>query len=238
MSFDTLAGLVLAHGYLVVFVAVALDCAALPVPGELLLLTIGGLAVKGHLDPVWAIAVAAGAALLADSFSYWMGRLGGQRVFARIGIGRRWTPGLTTLVVGRFVIGARVVLAPMAGARRLPFGRFVLCDMLGATLWAATYVLIGYGAGANLGAVQRHWSSVVTLVQIVLAIAVVAFLAVKFLRAAPLRLKFLRASWLRLVIGTALLALFSVRDATMATAELQHAAAPAADDQAQVWLIG
>src|SRR2546425_6335950 len=59
MSFEFLAGLVLAHGYLVIFLAVALDCAALPIPGELLLLTIGGLAVKGHLDPAWAITVAA-----------------------------------------------------------------------------------------------------------------------------------------------------------------------------------
>src|SRR5213594_1585886 len=72
MSFEFLAGLVLAHGYLVVFLAVALDCAALPIPGELLLLTIGGLAVKGHLDPAWAITVAAAGVIIADSVSYWM----------------------------------------------------------------------------------------------------------------------------------------------------------------------
>src|SRR5436305_571992 len=50
MSFDFLASLVLAHGYLVVFCAIALDFAALPIPGELLLLTIGGLAVQGRRD--------------------------------------------------------------------------------------------------------------------------------------------------------------------------------------------
>src|SRR2546423_629208 len=70
MSFDFLAGLVLAHGYAVVFLAVALDCAALPIPGELLLLTIGGLAVQGELASVPGSAAAAGrgavgAALLA-----------------------------------------------------------------------------------------------------------------------------------------------------------------------------
>ena len=43
MSFEFLAGLVLAHGYLVVFLAVVLDCAALPIPGELLLLTIADI---------------------------------------------------------------------------------------------------------------------------------------------------------------------------------------------------
>src|SRR5437667_228290 len=164
MSFEFLAGLVLAHGYLVVFLAVALDCAALPIPGELLLLTIGGLAVKGHLDPAWAITVAAAGVIIADSVSYWMGRMGGHRVFARFG--RHWTPGTTTLVFGRFVIGARVVVPPMAGARRLPYGRFLVCDALGAAMWATSYVLVGYGAGANLGALQRQWASAMTVVQI------------------------------------------------------------------------
>jgi len=70
MSFDFLAGLILAHGYVVVFLAVALDCAALPIPGELLLLTIGGLAVQGHLDPVRGIAAAAAGVIIADSLGY------------------------------------------------------------------------------------------------------------------------------------------------------------------------
>src|SRR5258708_40283273 len=108
MSFACLAGLVLAHGYLVVFVAVALDCAALPIPGELLLLTIGGLAAQGHLDPVRGIAAAAAGVIIADSFGYWVGRLGGDRVFARAGTGQRWPPGMTTVGFGRGGIGAGV----------------------------------------------------------------------------------------------------------------------------------
>jgi len=211
MSFEFLAGLVLAHGYLVVFLAVALDCAALPIPGELLLLTIGGLAVKGHLDPAWAITVAAAGVIIADSVSYWMGRLGGHRVFARFG--RHWTPGTTTLVFGRFVIGARVVVPPMAGARRLPYGRFLVCDALGAAMWATAYVLVGYGAGANLGALQRQWASAMTVIQIALAFGLVGFVMVKFAR----------ARWLRIAVGAALLAMFSVRATTMVTEETQPA---------------
>jgi membrane protein DedA with SNARE-associated domain len=213
MSFDFLANLVLAHGYLVVVVAVALDCAALPIPGELLLLTIGGLAFRGHLDPVSAIAVAVGGVLIADGISYWAGRLGGQRVLARIGLRGRWTPGTASLVFGRFVIGARVVVAPLAGVRRLPYARFLACDALGATLWAAAYVLVGYGAGANLGTLQRHWASAMSVVQIALAAGVVAFAVHKLLR----------ASRIRLAIGAALLALFSLRAATAATDTLPDA---------------
>src|SRR5436189_5786253 len=100
MSFDFLASLVLAHGYLVVFCAIALDFAALPIPGELLLLTIGGLAVQGRLDPVWAISAATAGAILADSISYWMGRVGGPPVVARGGLGGGRHPGSAVVRVG------------------------------------------------------------------------------------------------------------------------------------------
>ena len=216
MSFESLTSLVLAHGYLVVFVAVALDCAALPIPGELLLLTIGGLAVQGRLDPVWAISVATAGVIIADSISYWMGRLGGDHVIARVGFGQRWTPGITMLVFGRFIIGARVVVAPLAGVRRLHYGRFVLCNAVGGALWAAAYVLIGYGAGANLTALQRQWASMTTTFQMVVAIAIVTIVGVKCFR----------ARWLRVVVGAALLALFSVRATTLMLEDAEPVTVP------------
>jgi membrane protein DedA with SNARE-associated domain len=216
MTFDFLASLVLAHGYLVVFCAVALDFAALPIPGELLLLTIGGLAVQGRLDPVWAIGAATAGAILADSISYWMGRLGGLRVMARVGLARDWNPGSLTVLFGRFVIGARLVLAPLAGARRLPYGRFVLCNMLGAAMWAATYVLAGYAAGKNLAVLQRHWTSASTALQIALAVAIVTFVCVRCAR----------ARWLRVALGAALLALFAVRATTLMVEDFQPVTVP------------
>jgi len=216
MSFDFLASLVLAHGYLVVFCAIALDFAALPIPGELLLLTIGGLAVQGRLDPVWAISAATAGAILADSISYCMGRVGGPRVIARVGLGRDWSPGSVMVLFGRFIIGARLVVAPLAGARRLPYGRFVLCNALGGAMWAATYVLVGYAAGKNLAVLQRHWASASTVLQIAVAIAIVTFVCVKFAR----------ARWLRVAVGAALLALFAVRATTLMLEDLQPVTVP------------
>jgi membrane protein DedA with SNARE-associated domain len=205
MSFETLAALVLTHGYIMIFVAVVLDCAALPIPGEILLLTLGGLAGQGLLDPASGVAAAAAGVLVADALSYWVGRLGGQRVFARIGL-RRWTPGVTTLIFGRFVIGARVMVAPMAGARRLPFGRFVVFDALGALLWAAAFVAIGYAAGANLGALQRSWAGLTVLMQVLVAVAVVAFVVVRLVG----------ATRFTMAIGAALITISTVKPATPA----------------------
>ena len=72
-------------------------------------------------------------------------------------------------------------------------------------MWAAAYVLLGYGAGANLAALQRQWASLTTSFQIVLAAAIVAIVGVKCFR----------ARWLRVVVGAALLAIFSVRATTL-----------------------
>ena len=120
------------------------------------------------------------------------------------------------LLFGRFVIGARVVVAPLAGARRLPYGRFLVCNALGGAMWAAAYVLLGYGAGANLGALQRQWSSATTVMQIVLGIAIVAVVSVKCVR----------ARWLRVAVGAALLALFSVRATTLMLEDAEAVTVP------------
>ena len=132
-------------------------------------------------------------------------------MIARVGFGRHWTPGITTLIFGRFLIGARVVVAPLAGARRLPYGQFILCDAIGGAMWAAAYVILGYGAGANVAALQHHWASATTALQIVLAGVIAAFAAVRCFQSRAVRL----------AIGAALLALFSLRATTMMLEDLE-----------------
>lgn len=222
--FDALVSLVLTHGYIVVFAAVALDCAALPIPGELLLLTLGGLAGQGHLDPASGVAAAAAGVIVADALTYWIGRVHGQRVFSKVRLGQRWTPGVTTLIFGRFVIGARVMVAPMAGARRLPFGRFVFWDAVGAMIWAAAFVTIGYAAGANLGAVKEYWGSLTAVMQVVVGVAVAGFVAAKFVG----------VTRVTLAIGAVLVAFATVRPALSVSDQFEAAGPRGKHDQAVV----
>src|SRR5207249_630497 len=89
----------------------------------------------------------------------------------------------------------------------LAHGYLVVFPAVGAAMWASSYVLVGYGAGANLGGLQRQWASAMPVVQIALAIGLVGFVMVRFSR----------ARWLRIAVGAALLAMFSVRATTMVT---------------------
>jgi len=214
VSLELIASLVIAHGYPLLFTIIALDCAFLPIPGELLLLTFGGIAVQAHFDLGVGIAVAALAVLVGDSINYWLGRFGGKRVMNKFRFAQRWTLGAPSIVFGRFVIGARVVVAPLAGARRMPFGRFLFFDAIGATLWAGSFVLIGYAARVNLAAAQQHWTSVANTIQFVLIAAVATYLAVKLMKLPRLPI----------AVGVALIAFASLRPATASAQDAPFAA--------------
>ena len=49
--------------------------------------------------------------------------------------------------LGRFVAVLRVIAGPMAGAVGMPYRRFLLCNAVGAVLWAATKVRLAWLGG-------------------------------------------------------------------------------------------
>jgi membrane protein DedA with SNARE-associated domain len=57
MSSESLLDLFTAYGYGIVFAAIVLENAGLPIPGELLLLAFGGSARAGQLDPLAGLLV-------------------------------------------------------------------------------------------------------------------------------------------------------------------------------------
>jgi membrane protein DedA with SNARE-associated domain len=178
LTAELLTGLFIAYGYWIVFAAILLDNAGLPIPGELLLLAFGMVAKDGHLDLFLGLAVAAAAALVGDSLGYWIGRLGGARLLARFGT-PRFAPGHLSLVFGRFVIGARMLLAPLAGISRMPFARFAALDALGCFVWAGVFILIGYASGVRLEALQQGFQVVSVAAQGILVAAVAAWVVTR-----------------------------------------------------------
>jgi membrane protein DedA with SNARE-associated domain len=182
MTAEILIGLFVAYGYWIVFTAILLDNAGLPIPGELLLLAFGIVAKDGHLDPILGLVIAAAAAMAGDSLGYWIGRLGGDRVLARLGQRPRFRPGNVTVVFGRFVIGARVLLAPLAGVTRMPFGRFLVFDSVGCLVWAGAFILIGYASGVRLEVMQQSLRVVSVAAQSLIVAALAAWTIIRLVR--------------------------------------------------------
>jgi undecaprenyl-diphosphatase len=150
------------HTYVVVFVGTLIDATGLPFPGRLLLVAAGAAAGAGHasilvvivlgaagamlVDQLWYLAVARRSTRLIDLYCRLSGFCGeddGQYV-------ERY--GGATIVLGRFFTSIRVVAWPFAARHGLGYTRFVLLDAVGALLWSALWVLLGWVVGA-------HWES-------------------------------------------------------------------------------
>ena len=157
---EALQQLLQTWGYGVIFVAMLLENAGLPLPGETVTLLGGYAAGSGQLYGLGVMAAAAGGAILGDNIGYWVGRRAGWSLILRVGGLLRQSPEQLdrlreqflrhsgkSVLLGRFVAVLRVVAGPMAGAVGMPYPRFLLCNAAGAVLWAGTMVSLAWLGG-------------------------------------------------------------------------------------------
>lgn len=150
-------------GYWTVAIALLLENAGVPVPGETILLFASFLAYsERQLRLPYIILMGIFAATLGDNIGYWIGYRGGrplleryqhifhirqktlergERLFARYGT--------HTIFFARFIAGMRIIAGPMAGVLRMPWRSFALFNFLGATVWVTVISLIGYFFGSE-----------------------------------------------------------------------------------------
>jgi membrane protein DedA with SNARE-associated domain len=157
---DTLRQWLQHWGYGVIFAAMLLENAGLPLPGETVTLLGGYAAGSGQLHVLGVIGAAASGAILGDNLGYWVGRWAGWSFLLRVGGLLRQSPEQMerlrasflrhagkSVLLGRFVAVLRVIAGPMAGAVGMPYRRFLLCNATGACLWAITMVSLAWLGG-------------------------------------------------------------------------------------------
>jgi len=143
------------HGYLIIFILIAAESFAFPLPGEVSLLVGAYEAQRGVFGLGWVIVVGALAAMSGDNLAYLFGRHAGrtllerllrllhvrpaylQRVDAYFGL----HAGLT-IFVARQLSPLRGLAALSAGSSRVPWRRFAAFNALGCLLWATVVSLI------------------------------------------------------------------------------------------------
>jgi membrane protein DedA with SNARE-associated domain len=162
--FELLRAALVHYGYWAVAVALLLENAGIPVPGESILLLASFLAYSEH-DLTWGVIVVVGtiAATLGDNLGFALGLYGGRPLLERH---RRFFHvsdaslaraerlfadyGAVTVFFARFVFGMRMIAGPMAGVLRMPWKKFVAFNFLGAIVWVTAISSAGYLFG-------RHW---------------------------------------------------------------------------------
>jgi membrane protein DedA with SNARE-associated domain len=189
---DFVTGLLLTHGYLVIFLGAALDNFGLPSSGDIVLFAGGFFANNGQAAlPLVMLSGFAGA-LVSDNSVYWIGRVGGRPLISRIlkirllhflinekslekVEGYFEAHGGKTVFVGRFGPGLRSMTPLFAGVTRMKYYRFVPYNVAAGLVWAVVYSLIGYVFG-------QYWSELLAVaksfgfgVVAIVALVIVAF---------------------------------------------------------------
>jgi membrane protein DedA with SNARE-associated domain len=189
------------YGYAVVFGWVFAEQIGLPIPAMPVLLAAGAVAGTGRLSLVFVLAMAAVASLVSDVIWYWIGRTGGGRVLGllcRISLepdscvrrtGEAFSRrGPRSLLIAKFVPGLSTAAPPLAGIIRMPFLRFVVFTGLGGLLWAGVFIGLGWLFSSQLELVAAHATRMGSGLIILLAVALGAYVAWKYLA----RQRFLR----------------------------------------------
>jgi membrane protein DedA with SNARE-associated domain len=175
------------YGLVLLFALVAIEGCGIPIPGETALATAAVLAASGHMDIVAVIAVGAVAAITGDNTGYWIARLGGRALLARIPIVRGVVPrllprselfferyGARAVVAARFFAGFRITAAWLAGISHMPWRRFVAFNALGGISWAIFVGVVAYEFGrAAETAITRYGLYAVVVLLVLLLLGVV-----------------------------------------------------------------
>ena len=194
------------HGYVVIFVWVFLDQAGLPLPAIPVLLAAGVLVGMGKMALIPVILLTVLASVPVDLFWFWLGRLRGARVLHLLcmlslepdycvrnteSVFKKLGP--ISLVVGKFVPGLQTLAPPMSGLTGVSIITFLAMDLLGALLWAGSFISLGMFFHNEVESIFRAAAEFGVMAGVSLGIAVTAFFAYKVI----VRQRFLRSLRMR-----------------------------------------
>ncbi len=156
-------------GYPGIVVLMAIESSVVPLPSELVMPPAGYLVALGRMNAALALGAAVLGGLLGSYANYWVASRLGRWVFVRYG---RWVlvserslerserffarHGPIAVFVSRLFPVLRHLISIPAGIARMPLGLFFLYTGVGAGIWAAILMAIGWVIGKEGRALSRE----------------------------------------------------------------------------------
>lgn len=160
--FDWVVRTVHEWGYTGIVVLMAIESTIFPIPSEGVLIPAGYLVSQGKMDPTLATLAGAVGSLIGASINYFVSMTVGRAVVERICGYFLIKPerldatyryfarhGEISTFIGRLLPGLRHFISIPAGLARMNYARFAAYTTLGAALWSAVLVGVGYWIGEN-----------------------------------------------------------------------------------------
>jgi membrane protein DedA with SNARE-associated domain len=146
----------------------------------------------GHLNVALVLVAASAGSVVGSYLSYLIGAYGFVPIVERYGkyvlvrkhhleTAHRWFErrGAWAIFVCRFIPVVRHVISIPAGSAKMPLRPFLLATLVGATMWNAFLMWVGYRYGAAAGAAAKPYLDLVGIGLLVLLAAYIAFEAVR-----------------------------------------------------------
>lgn len=170
----------IAWGYLGIILYMILTGLGLPMPEEVAIIAGGALAASGKLHPGLTLGSLLIGAILGDIVMYYVGYHFGRRVLQK---NRLWSGYLTpqreqrveallsrhgakVLFFARFLVGLRGPIYITAGILKMPFRKFLLADIVCATVVVTLFFGISYVFGEQIVRMIHEGEGVLTLIVI------------------------------------------------------------------------
>jgi membrane protein DedA with SNARE-associated domain len=176
------------YGYWTIAIALLLENAGIPVPGETVLLFASFLAYSEQsLRLPYIILIGIVACTVGDNIGYAIGKRGGRPLLERYQRFFRIRPGTiakgerlfgkygsVTILFARFIFGLRIIAGPLAGVLQMPWRQFAVFNFLGAMIWVTAISCVGYFVGTEWSQLLRVMKHINTGFLIVAAIVAAA----------------------------------------------------------------
>ncbi len=182
------------HGYVVLLGWVFVEQLGIPVPSLPILLAAGALAGTGHLNFFVSLLAAVAAAVAADLIWFELGRLKGIKILqllCKISLepdscvrrtqGVFSKEGARSLLFAKFLPGLNTVAPPLAGIFHMRASRFLLFDAAGASLWAGTFLGLGFIFSNQIERIADHLAALGGGLVVIVVAALASYIGWKFI---------------------------------------------------------
>ncbi|MEA5553482.1 DedA family protein [Anabaena cylindrica UHCC 0172] len=187
ISLENIQEFAQSYGYWAIFLGILLENLGLPLPGETVTLVGGFLAGSDELNYWLVLGDAIAGAVIGGNCGYWIGRVGGWPFLLQVGkifrisevrllsIKEQFSENAAKAVFfGRFFALLRIFAAPLAGIAEMPFGKFLVYNLAGATTWASAMVTLAFFAGKIVSLEQLvAWVSQFAILALLILVIVI-----------------------------------------------------------------
>jgi membrane protein DedA with SNARE-associated domain len=176
------------HGYALTFGLLLAEAIGLPFPAAIALVAAGAAVAAHALWGPYVLLAALAALLLGDTVQFWLGRYMGWALLGflcRVSINPEtcilrsaesfYKRGKMTLIIAKFVPGVNTMAAPLAGSMKMRFWQFLRLDLLGAMVYAVTYLSVGFLSRDFLHAILSGFHAAGRVMEAVVLAALIVY---------------------------------------------------------------